>query len=321
MSAKHGIIGAIAGLVLGGPGFAADVAPGSWGKLKEMIEPNSEFTVTELDRKLYVLGGYPSGRVTVRTMQIYDIAGDAWRLGPPLPEPNNHGMSATLDGVVYLLGGQNDPNMAYADSVFAFDPKIGQWVAKANMPTKRSAGVAIPLDGKIYVAGGRPPRGSDFAVYDPKTDSWETLPNLPSQRNHVAGFAFGGKIYVAGGRLEGGFQSAKTAVMEAYDPRTKTWSVAAPMLKPRSGINGVIANGCFHVWGGEEGAGMFADHDYYDPRANKWTKLPDMPTPVHGVTGAGFVDGLIWVTGGGTAVGGSSGTTLNQVYRPAVRCE
>ena len=46
-----------------------------------------------------------------------------------------------------------------------------------------------------------------------------------------------------------------------------------------------------------------------------------MPIPVHGVTGAAFVDGLIWVTGGGTAPGGSSGSTLNQVYRPAVSCE
>ncbi len=309
------------GLVVSLGSSAQDLAPGSWGKKAEMIEPNSEFTTTEAGGKIYVLGGYPWTRISVNTVQIYDIKSDKWELGPPLPAVNNHGMAATVDGIVYLIGGQLDPNQAYVDTVYALDPQVGRWVAKAPMPTKRSAGVAIVLDGKIYVAGGRPPHGPEFAVYDPKADKWETLPNLPSQRNHVAGAAMNGKIYIAGGRLEGGFQSDKTAAFEAYDPKTRTWSVAAPMLKPRSGINGVLAYGCFHVWGGEHATGMFPDHDYYDPRTDRWTHLADMAIPVHGVTGATFQEGLIWVTGGGISNGGSSGTRLNQVYRPATRCE
>lgn len=64
------------------------------------------------------------------------------------------------------------------------------------------------------------------------------------------------------------------------------------MLRPRSGLNAVVANGCLHAWGGESAAGMFPDHDYYDPAA-----------------------------GGGTEVGGSSGSLLNQVFRPTMRCE
>ncbi|MFN9895353.1 MAG: kelch-like protein, partial [Acidobacteriota bacterium] len=39
------------------------------------------------------------------------------------------------------------------------------------MPTARSGGAAAVLDGKIYVAGGRPPRGTDFAVYDPAANT------------------------------------------------------------------------------------------------------------------------------------------------------
>ena len=77
---------------------------------------------------------------------------------------------------------------------------------------------------------------------------------------------------------------------------------------------------CLHAWGGESAAGMFPDHDYYDPRSDSWTRLPDMPLPVHGVTGSAFVNGLIHAPGGGTEVGGSSGSLHNQVYRPAVSC-
>jgi N-acetylneuraminic acid mutarotase len=189
------------------------------------------------------------------------------------------------------------------------------------MPTARGAGVAVVLDGKIYVAGGRPPRGNDFAAYDPATNSWEVLPNLPNQRNHITGAAINGRVHVVGGRLGHGLSPQMTSVHEVFDPQTRTWTTAAPMLRARSGMNGVMARGCFHVWGGEGPAGMFADHDYYDPRTDRWTRLLDMPIPVHGVYGSAFVSGLIWVAGGGTDIGGNHGGLHNQVYRPAVSCE
>ncbi len=298
--------------------------PGEWSRRAPMLEPNSEFTVAHWAGKLYVLGGYPKGRISVKTVQIYDIASDTWTRGPDLPEVNNHGIAAAYDGVIYLFGGQTDPNTAYVDTVYALDTRLGasaKWVSKATMPTKRSAGAAVVIGEKIYVVSGRPPRGQDFAAYDPKTDTWETLPNLPSQRNHIAAENIKGRLHVFGGRLGGGFQSDKTAAHEIYDPRTRSWTVGAPMLKPRSGINSANAYGCIHVWGGEEAAGVFPDHDYYDPRTDRWTKLPDMALPIHGVTGATLQSGLIWVTGGGDAVGGNSGTLLNQVYRPNVKCE
>jgi N-acetylneuraminic acid mutarotase len=285
------------------------------------LAPNSEFAVAELDGRLYILGGYPADRVTVKTVQIYDIAADTWEIGPDLPAPNNHGMAASVGGKVYLIGGQTEASgETYVDTVYELDPAAGTWVEKARMPTRRSAGVALVHEGRIYVAGGRPPRGSDFAVYDPTADRWEVLPDLPSQRNHIAGGVINGRIHVIGGRLGGGFRSDQTAAHEIFDPAAGQWSVAAPMPRPRSGINGVVANGCLHAWGGESAAGMFPDHDYYDPRADSWTSLPDMPLPVHGVTGSAFVDGLIHAPGGGTEVGGSSGSLHNQVYRPAVSC-
>ena len=93
------------------------------------------------------------------------------------------------------------------------------------------------------------------------------------------------------------------------------------MLSARSGINAVLARGCFHVWGGEAPTGMTPNHEYYNPKTNTWSKLANMPIPIHGVVGSAFVGDVIWVTGGGTQVGGSSGSLLNQFYRPVVSCE
>ncbi|MGV6871818.1 Kelch repeat-containing protein [Pseudochelatococcus sp. B33] len=304
------------------PFAAAAQEPGEWAHRAELLAPNSEFAVAELEGRLYILGGYPANRETVTTVQVYDTAADEWEYGPELPVPNNHGMAVSVNGKIYLIGGQTsaDSGDSYVDTVYELDPAVGEWVEKAPMPTRRSAGVAVVRDGLIYVAGGRPPRGHDFAVYDPGTDTWGTLPDLPSQRNHIGGAAIDGRIHVIGGRLGGGFRSDQTAAHEVFDPGSGQWSVAAPMLRPRSGINAVLADGCLHAWGGESAAGMFADHDYYDPKNDSWTKLADMPLPVHGVTGAAFVNGSIHAPGGGTEVGGSSGSLHNQVYRPAVDC-
>jgi N-acetylneuraminic acid mutarotase len=299
------------------------IAGGQWAMRAPLIEPNSELAVAEANGKLYLLGGYPASRVTARTVQIYDIATDSWTLGPPLPQPNNHGMAAGVNGKIYLIGGQTSDvsELGHVNTVYEFDPAKLEWTAKAPMPTARSSGVAVVLDGKIYVAGGRPPRGSDFAVYDPATDAWTVLPSLPSQRNHVTGAAINGRIHVLGGRLGHGLSAQMTTAHEVFNPQTGTWTNAAPMLVARSGMNGVIAKGCFHVWGGEGPAGMFPDHDYYDYRSDKWTRLLDMPIPVHGVYGSAFVGGLIWIPGGGTSIGGNFGSLYHQVFQPAVSCE
>jgi N-acetylneuraminic acid mutarotase len=302
---------------------AQEPAPGEWGMRAPALEPLSELALAEANGKLYLMGGYPANRVTARTVQVYDIATDTWVYGPQLPLPNNHGMAASVNGKIYLIGGQlnaDDPpgTDSYVNTVYELDPAAGVWVTKAPMPTARSSGMAVVHDGRIYVAGGRLPRGSDFAVYDPAADTWEVLPNLPTQRNHFTGAAIHGRIHYAGGRQGNGLSPLMTTAHEVFDPQTRTWTTAAPMLRPRSGMNGVMARGLFHVWGGEGPAGMFHDHDYYNPQTDTWTELPDMPMAVHGIGGSAFVDGLIWVTGGGTGIGGSSGSTLNQVYRPAV---
>jgi N-acetylneuraminic acid mutarotase len=300
---------------------------GEWGLRAQLIENNSEFALAEANGKIYVLGGYPPQQGpnrTKNTVQVYDIASDKWQLGPPLPQPNNHGMAAAVNGKIYLIGGQttDDQNGATAvNTVYELDPAVGAWVQKAPMPTARSGGVAVVNAGKIYVAGGRVPQGHDFAVYDPAADQWEALPNLPSQRNHITGAAINGRIHIVGGRLGNGLSPLKSDAHEVYNPQTRTWTTAAPMLSGRSGINGVMARGCFHVWGGEGPSGMTPQHEYYDPRTNQWTSLRNMPIPIHGVVGSAFVNDLIWVTGGGTQVGGGSGSLLNQTYRPIVSCE
>jgi uncharacterized protein (TIGR03437 family) len=300
-------------------------SPAQWGRRANLIEANSEMSVAELNGRIYVLGGYPASRVTVATVQVYDPATDFWSLAAPLPAPVNHSMPAVAKGKLYLIGGQSDSgSTSFVNTVYEYDPATNAWRTRAPLPLARGGGAAAVVNDRIYVAGGRPPRGSDFAVFDPEANQWTQLPNLPTQRNHLAVAAVDGKIYVIGGRFAAGATSELTDTVEVFDPRTGAWSQGARMLRPRGGLNVVEARGCLHLFGGEGNTGrpdgLFPDHDVFDPSANSWTSFDPMPIPVHGVTGAAFLGGLIYLPGGGTAQGGSSGGTQHQVYRPRISC-
>ncbi|HEY1267042.1 MAG TPA: kelch repeat-containing protein [Candidatus Binatia bacterium] len=301
----------------------------AWTLRAPLIAANSETGVAELDGKIYVIGGYPWDRKTVATVLVYDSRSDKWQTATPLPVPLNHVMPAAVGGKVYVIGGQtseqSDPGKAgFVNTVYEYDPAANRWTTKAPMPAARSGGAAAVVGGKIYVAGGRPPAGHHFAVYDPSADAWTKLPDLPTQRNHLAAGALDGKVYVFGGRFGGGFQSERTDVVEVYDPKTNAWSKSSKLLKPRGGVNGIFANGCFHLFGGEGNPDhpyhVFPDHDYYDPVKDAWHKLDPMPVAVHGVTGLAFIDGNIHLPGGGLTQGGASGSTIHQVYRPPMSC-
>ncbi len=306
------------------------LAAAEWEQLTPPPLPQSEFSVAEVNGEIYLMGGYPADRITRNVVQIYNIKEDTWRMGPDLPLPNNHGTAEVVNGTIYLIGGATGSSsspggIGYQDAVWALDPDVGEWIAKAPMPTKRRGLNSAVIDGKIYVAGGQPPRAHDFAVYDPATDQWETLPDLPYGPNHFVIGAINGKIHVFGGRLQSSHASELTDKHAIYDPQTRIWSMGPPVPTPRSGNNGVLAFGCFHLWAGE-GAGinhdeMLAAHDVYDPRTRTWTHLPDMQIPVHGVTGAAFVDGVIYAPGGGIESGGRSGAHINQAFRPQMRCD
>jgi N-acetylneuraminic acid mutarotase len=320
-------------LGVGSPSSNAVAQPGGsiWAERAPLPERYSEIAITQLGTNIYVMGGYPSSRRYVDTVQVYDAATDGWSYGVPLPRPMHHPMAATVNGRVYVIGGEiSDTGLAtagtYLDSVYEFDPATRVWTQRASMPTARSSGAADVIDGKIYVAGGRPPRGSDFAVYDPATDSWQVLPDLPTQRNHLAAAAIGGKLYVAGGRFGAGVGSEMTSVLEIYDPATNSWSRGASMpAGPRGGVNGIAARGCFYVFGGEGNdfhpLGVFVENEVYDPRTDTWQSLEPIPIPVHGATGSAFISGWVHLPGGGTSRGGESGSNLHQVFRADVSCE
>lgn len=300
-----------------------------WALGLAMPLPRSEHAVAEFGGKVWVLGGYPPGRLPSNLVQVYDPVVNRWSLGPTLPVPIHHTHVAAVGGKLYMIGGEVDGASTgkperFVGDVWMHDPAVGGWVKRAPMPTARSGGGKAVIDGKIYVAGGRPPGGSAFEVYDPATDTWEKLPDLPSQRNHLAMVALGGKVIVAGGRTGPGAMADRVDVVEIYDPKTRRWSKGAPLPAPRGGITGAAYAGCMFVFGGEgertHVLGLTPDAYGYDPRTDRWTQLPGLPIAIHGLKGSAVIGGRVFLPGGGITLGGNSGTNAMQVYRPTMQC-
>ena len=301
-----------------------------WSMAHSMPLARSEHGVAELNGTIWVLGGYPPGRLPTNLVQVYDPVTSRWSLGPPLPQPIHHIMVAAVDGKLYVMGGEIDGASTgrpaiYVGHTWVHDPAVGGWVARAPMPTARSGGGAAVIDGKIYVAGGRPPGGSAFEVYDPATNQWERLPDLPTQRNHLAMAAVNGRIIVAGGRFGPGAMAERTTAVEIYDPATRRWTRGAPLPAPRGGITGAAHAGCMFVFAGEgepgHVLGLTPTAYGYDPRADRWTRLPDLPIAVHGLKGSAVIGGRIFLPGGAITLGGNTGTNAMQLYRPTMTCE
>lgn len=301
-----------------------------WSLGLAMPLARSEHAVAELDGKIWVLGGYPPGRLPSNLVQIYDPAASRWSLGPRLPQPIHHTMVAAVGGKLYVIGGELDGASSGRPEIFVahvweHHPAVGGWVQRASMPTARSGGGKAVIDGKIYVAGGRPPGGHAFEAYDPATNTWEKLPDLPTQRNHLAMVALGGKIVVAGGRTGPGAMAERVDTVEIYDPATRRWSKGAPLPAPRGGITGAVHAGCMFVFGGEgekgHVLGLTPTTYAYHPGANRWSRLPDLPIAMHGLKGSAVIGGRIFLPGGAITLGGNTGTNAMQVYRPTMTCE
>ena len=69
-----------------------------WSMGHAMPLARSEHAVAELDGTVWVLGGYPPGRLPSNLVQVYDPATSRWSLGPALPHPIHHIMAAAVDG-------------------------------------------------------------------------------------------------------------------------------------------------------------------------------------------------------------------------------
>jgi hypothetical protein len=87
-----------------------DIAAGAWTTtgLAPMPTPRAGAAVASLGQELVVIGG-SHGYVSLRTVEAYDVANDAWRTLAPVPTARDGIQAVVFDGEVYVAGGGTLP--------------------------------------------------------------------------------------------------------------------------------------------------------------------------------------------------------------------
>jgi hypothetical protein len=255
----------------------------------------------------------------------------------------NHAAAAALGNRVYVAGGSEQFGRPPRREVYVLDltaahrvggaaalPEELRWQPVAPMPSGRWAPAMAALGGQLVLAGGTTDGeangGLDGAAtipalaYDPVADRWTRLAPPAVAREHLGAVAAGGLFYTVGGRWNG----RNLGAVEAYDPGQNRWLTLPPLPVPRSGL-GVAAvhagDRSFIVAAGGEDPGIpgrvFAEADVFDTVARTWRSIPPLPTPRHGVGGAGHGANAYFLAGatlpGARSVFGWSGAV--EIYR------
>jgi len=243
-----------------------------------------------------------------------------WMAGVSAPVALGEVAGGVLGSRLLLVGEGSGATLAY-------DPGRDAWEApdaRAQRPVVGHHHAAEVLNGELYLLGGLGQNVPGVVqIYDPANDRWRFGPRLPFNVGSSASAVIDGRIYIAGG-IEDGHTIGGTA---RFDPETETWTVLAPMPRPRNHAAAATDGRRMFVFGGRgpgSGDGNVVANGYddvqiYDPATDTWTASgegAEAPAPLPqargGVGKAVYMNGLVYVMGGETLDG--AGATGSGVY-------
>jgi N-acetylneuraminic acid mutarotase len=246
-----------------------------WSYRSTMPTARNLFTLSEVNGRLYAIGGSRSVTTSAVTVEVYDPATDTWSVKANSPPVGCATAESVVNNKIYIFGGASAVYGSAHSITYEYDPAMDNWIRKADMPTPRAYISAGAVDGKIYVFGGTPKAGSSLVaystveMYDPATDTWQKKSDLPAPRAiHTASVA-GGKIYVFGGTQDGSAQGLST--VEAYDPVTDTWTRKNDMPVAKCWHGTAEVGGKIYVISGGTGLDtLYKSVEEYDPISDLW---------------------------------------------------
>ena len=249
-----------------------------WSSMNHCNERWAYHGMVELDKKIYLFGGY-NGHVHVKMMACFDLISGQWSPDKPSMNSRRCYLSATkCGGKIYACGGARSvplPTGAVDTerlrSAEVYDPKSNQWSTLPPMKRVRSDASAISFEGKVYIMGGFDGTEilSSIEIYDPATNEWTYGPSMLSRRSGLKAIVCGGLIYAIGG-YDG---NDRLSSVERLNPHRLLpgWQQVAPMLSQRSNFAIASLEDKIQVIGGYRPGGVFAGCEIYDPEANTWT--------------------------------------------------
>jgi N-acetylneuraminic acid mutarotase len=282
-----------------------------WTRKADITYARKHAAAQLVDGKIYLIGGLWNGH----EVEAYTIETDTWETKTSMPTPRAFLGSGVVDGKIYILGGAIQ-NTNLQQVIEMYDPKTDTWNTAGSLNENRFGMGSCVYENKIYLFGGRTgsgpgPADKNVEAWDPVTEEWiSDLSEMPTARWEPECVLIDSLIYVLAGMANS--NSGHTAVMEAYNPETDTWTEKASLPEKRIAGNVAAVNGKIYFFGGNPGGPPQKNVWEYDPAIDQWYMLPDMPFGWH-VMSTCVVDSLIYLMAG-SKVGWPLNDNFREVY-------
>jgi N-acetylneuraminic acid mutarotase len=257
-----------------------DPVTNTWSTKTPMPTPRSTFAIATYQNIIYCIGGLLTNNTKTGINEAYDPATDTWQTEASMPTNRFEMNAETVNGKIYVMGGRTADAYSTVNITEIYDPASNSWTRGAAMPYPVVLYASAVVDNKIYVIGGQdeyvPAGDVNVAfnqIYDPATDTWSQGTPIPAPMGQravaddaAAGATTGGaapkRIYVIGGSV--GFAVGSNQNY-AYNPKTNTWTSAAPMPTARYSAAVAVVNDLLYVIGGSQAASVLATNERYTP--------------------------------------------------------
>jgi N-acetylneuraminic acid mutarotase len=269
---EHGV-GALNGEVYVVGGYAPQASPTvraydpttmMWRDAPDFPGPLNHGNVGSANGKLYVLGLFVGGDMSMANAQSFAFDGTSWAEVEPLPAGTQRAAAcvASVGDRIYVFGGRHQSRSVALSAVY--DAAGDAWTELPDMPVAREHCVAGAINGKIYIAAGRIDNiaGVEETTleFDPANPGYVQKEPIPTPRGGVAGAVLGGRLFVFGG--EGSDDpSGVFPDIESYDPVSDEWEAHPPMEVPRHGMGAAEVGGRIYLPGGANREGGAAVDD------------------------------------------------------------
>ncbi|NXH90127.1 KLH29 protein, partial [Edolisoma coerulescens] len=207
----------------------------NWNLVSRMTVPRCRHNSLVYDGKIYTIGGVGVAG-NVDHVERYDTITNQWETIAPLPKAVHSAAATVCGGKIYVFGGVNEAGRA-AGVLQSYVPQTNSWSFIESPMIDNKYAPAVTLNGFIFILGGAYARAT--TIYDPEKGNIKAGPNMNHSRQFCSAVVLDGKIYATGGIVSS--EGPALGNMEAYDPKTNTWTLLPNMPCP------VFRHGCVAI--------------------------------------------------------------------------
>jgi len=235
-----------------------DPVTDSWTIKNNLSEPMCASSTTQVNGKIYIIGGASSPLGTVySSVYEYDPVTEVLIRKQDMPTGRLTLSTSVLNGKIFAIGGAKSTSNYQAEkTVEEYDPATDTWKSKADMLTAKAFLSTAVVNGKIYAIGGASTKLGPVLItveeYNPTTDTWTQKADLNTARGWLAASEVNGNIYAFAGASDAD-SNPNISSIELYNPMSDEWTIIDSIPTARRTLCSNVVEGVVYTIAGITG--------------------------------------------------------------------